>query len=230
VQLEVLGDDSSYLYLAKPSGLPVFPRAIGTGGDSVLSRLLTLRPEQDKDDWPEGFWGGILHRLDNGTSGLLVVARSVAALDAGRVLFTDGSLRKTYLFLSDGDVHWNEHSVDHPLAHHPNDRRKMVWQRGRNTPHRGLWRPASTQFWRLDGALWQARMSSGARHQIRLHAASVGLALRGDRLYGGGEGRFCLHHETLVGWPSTLPKVHLPMEWPGETIPPEPGGGPGAAS
>ena len=230
MQLDVLGEDPSYLYLAKPSGLPVFPRSEGEGGDCVLTRLLALRPEQGALNWPLGFWGGILHRLDNGTSGLLVVARSLEALDAGRSLFTDGSLQKTYLFVSDAEVSWHEHTVDHALAHHPSDRRRMVWQRGQSTKHRGQWRPAVTQFLRLEGALWQATMSSGARHQIRLHAASVGLALRGDKLYGGGDGRFCLHHQTLGGWLGSLPSAPLPGAWPGQSVVVDSSGGGGAAS
>jgi 23S rRNA pseudouridine1911/1915/1917 synthase len=230
VQIAVLAEDATYLYLCKPAGLPVFPRVPGEEGESVLSRLLVLRPEQASVEWPQGFWGGIVHRLDNGTSGLLVVARSLAALQEGRALFTGGSLGKSYLLVSDGDVHWNEHRVDHVLSHHPSDRRKMVWQRGGSTKHRGLWRPATTEFRRLDGALWEAKMSTGVRHQIRLHAASVGLALRGDKLYGGGDGRFCLHHKSLAAWPSRLPEVPMPDEWPGQRGAAGPSDDPGAAS
>ena len=231
MQIELLGEDASYLYLMKPPGLPVFPRSVGEAGDCVLSQLLSLRPEQGGPDWPLGFWAGILHRLDNGTSGLLVVARSLDALATGRGLFTDGSLHKTYLLLSDQAVAWDEHCVEHDLAHHPSDRRKMVWRRGQSTRHRGQWRPATTHLRRLEGPLWEATMTSGARHQIRLHAASVGLALRGDKLYGGGEGRFCLHHQTLGGWPEALPNAPLPADWPrpsGARSPEE--GGNGSAS
>lgn len=232
VKIELLAEDVSFLYLMKPAGLPVFPRSVGEGGDCVLSQLLSLRPEQEEPDWPLGFWAGILHRLDNRTSGLLVVARSIGALTIGRDLFTGGSLKKTYLFLSDQEVVWDQHCVEHDLAHHPSDRRKMVWRRGQSTSHRGQWRTATTHLRRLKGALWEATMTSGARHQIRLHAASVGLALRGDKLYGGGEGRFCLHHKTLGGWPEALPETTLPPGWPRTSTTGAPGGegGNGSAS
>ena len=58
-------------------------------------------------------------------------------------------------------------------------------------------------------------MSSGVMHQIRVHAASVGLPLLGDKLYGGGgSGRFWLHHSRLGGWPGEAPELPVPEEWP----------------
>lgn len=227
----LLASDEDFLYLSKPAGLPVFPRRTSKSqdesgdeelGDCMLGRLLDALPEQSVPNWPDGFGGGILHRLDNWTSGLLVAARSLEALTLGRGLFSGGTLRKTYLFLSQGDVDWSEHTVERPIAHAKGDRRKMVWQRGRNTPHRGAWRPAKTSFQRVEGALWRAQMSEGVRHQIRLHAASVGLPLQGDRLYGGGgEGRFYLHHEELRAWPARGPRALLPRDWPGpRPVPP----------
>lgn len=214
--VSLLGADPSFLYLSKPAGLPVFPAKSGDGAGCVLSQLLQDQPEQAAPAWPPGFEGGLLHRLDNWTTGLLVAARSVAALSDARGLFEGRRLLKRYRFLSDGQVPWDEHQVSHPLAHHPKDKRKMVWQRGRATRHRGQWREASTSFRRLSGALWEASMRTGVRHQIRLHAASVGLALSGDRLYGGGgSGRFHLHHCALDGWPEPLPPAPLPGDWPG---------------
>ncbi len=228
----LLASDEDFLYLNKPAGLPVFPRRMSKSheegrdadlDDCMLGRLVALLPEQAVTSWPDGFDGGILHRLDNWTSGLLVAARSLDALALGRRLFGGGTLRKTYLFLSKGDVDWSAHEVERPIAHAKGDRRKMVWKRGRNTPHRGAWRPARTSFQRVQGALWRAQMSEGVRHQIRLHAASVGLPLQGDRLYGGGgEGRFYLHHEELISWPAKGPRAALPKDWPGPRVGPEP--------
>jgi 23S rRNA pseudouridine1911/1915/1917 synthase len=215
VTLPILGNDPSFIYLNKPAGLPTFPRVRGDASDCVLHRVLSELPVQGTVDWPDGFEGGLLHRLDNWTSGLLVVARTMKALELGRAAFVGGHLRKTYLFVSDGAVPWNEHRVCRPVAHHPRDRRKMVWQRGRETKHRGQWREAETQMTRIGATLWRAQITRGARHQIRLHAASVGLSLRGDRLYGGGgDGRFFLHHAGLLGWAQDAPVAQLPSDWP----------------
>jgi 23S rRNA-/tRNA-specific pseudouridylate synthase len=81
----------------------------------------------------------------------------------------------------------------------------MVVQRSETTPHRGRWLAAETQFERRGARLWQARMRTGVMHQIRVHAAFIGLVLEGDRLYGGGPDGFKLHHVGLRGgeWATT---------------------------
>lgn len=79
----------------------------------------------------------------------------------------------------------------------------MVHERGRTTPHRGRWYPAHTELSRHRGATWKALITTGVMHQIRAHAASVGLALDGDRLYGGRDTGtpFALHHCRIEGIP-----------------------------
>lgn len=223
----VVGEEADYLYVAKPSGIPVFPPHAEPSGDSLLGRLLTqgvigeFVSEQVR--WPSGFEGGLLHRLDTWTSGLVVVARTQSALKRGRAAFSSHTLEKSYRFLTDREVSWTQHVVDHALAHDPKRKSRMVWRRGQNTAHRGKWYPAETRFRRLGDRgglyLWEAVMKTGVMHQIRLHAAVAGLPLLGDRLYGGtalpGErGRFFLHHQSLEGWPGNPPSIPCPDAWP----------------
>lgn len=213
-RIAVLDD---WIALAKAPGVTVFPRRAGDGPPSLLERLLAVDPAQAQA-WPEGFEGGLLHRLDTWTSGLVLAARSPDALARGRELFAAHGLRKHYRFASARDVAWDEHRVEHALAHDRKDRRKMVWRRGQSTPHRGSWLPARTDL-RRDGALWAATMSTGVMHQIRVHAASAGLPLLGDRLYGGGPDpaggvRYYLHHVGIDGWPVPLPTIPAPGDWP----------------
>ena len=224
----IVAEDDDYLYLHKASGLPVFDPHKGEGA-SLYRALLALHPEQvrprDGESWPDGFGAGMVHRLDGWTSGLVVAARSLAALEQARELFSERRLVKRYFFLSDRAVSWDEHLIEHALAHDRRKRSKMIWQRGASTPHRGRWYRASTSLSRLGPRaggldLWQATMSTGVMHQIRVHAASAGLPLLGDRLYGGstdpeGGERFYLHHSSLEGWPgSALPCLGVPPEWP----------------
>jgi 23S rRNA pseudouridine1911/1915/1917 synthase len=220
----VLAQDRDWLWLCKPAMVPVFPPHERPAGDCVLARLLAGVPGQAEPEdgpWPEGFAGGILHRLDTATSGLLVVAKSLPALALGRERFGSRQLRKRYRFLSAGDVAWDEHTVSHALAHDPRRAARMVWQRGSRSPHRGRWYEAETSFLRRGRhgtwTVWSAEMSTGVTHQIRVHAASAGIAIVGDRLYGGpedprGGGRFYLHHEGIGGWPGS-PTVE-PEDWP----------------
>ena len=227
-----------WLALAKPTLLPVFPPHDDSGGDCLLTRLLSCEPRQGEPAWPAGFSGGLAHRLDVATSGLVLAATSLASLTRLRAAFSQHLLAKHYLFLSRHDVPWDHHQVDLPLAHDRRHKARMAVQRGRNTPHRGRWYAASTTLRRLgvldaDGGpytAWRATMHSGVMHQIRLHAAASGLALAGDALYGGGppapwararvagtEGiraPFMLHHLGLRGRELAPDPLPPPAWWP----------------
>src|SRR4051812_40088279 len=91
----LLGEDAHRLYVLKPAGVPVFPPHGHPAGDCVLRRLSEALPGR-AEDWPVGFEGGIAHRLDTATSGLLLVARTPADLARLRTEFAEGSLRKFY--------------------------------------------------------------------------------------------------------------------------------------
>jgi len=211
----------------KPPGLPCFRPHSDPDGDCVLARLLEEWPELADHTWPLGFDAGIAHRLDISTSGLLLVARSPAALLALRSRFSERRLDKTYLFLTSRDVPWDRNACGRPIAHARRRKGRVVVQRGNNTPHRGRWRDAETHFERVgpvDGGLWlwRATMRTGVMHQIRVHSAFVGLALAGDRVYGGGELAlarpdgvdFALHHVGLEGDDLHPTKVPPPAWWP----------------
>lgn len=194
----------------KPAGVPVFPSPARPEAPHVLGRLLASEPWRATVAWPAAFAGGIAHRLDNATSGALLVADDLDALAAVRARFQAGALTKTYWFEARHDVPWDAHDIDLPLAHDPRHKARMVVRRGLDTPHRGPWLPARTTLQRRGARLWEATMRTGVMHQIRLHAAFVGLALRGDRLYGGGPPlddavAFHLHHVGVRdddGWTS----------------------------
>jgi 23S rRNA-/tRNA-specific pseudouridylate synthase len=214
----IYSHSSDWLYLRKPAGLSVFPLHEDPASDCLLARLIVAAPEQasalPEDVDPIRWGGGILHRLDRWTSGLVIAARSPKAFRVGRAAFTSHRLEKVYRFRSAAQPSWHENRIDAPLAHDRRKRSKMVWKRGQRTAHRGRWYPAETAFRRLedgdDYTLWEATMSTGVMHQIRVHAAAVGIPLLGDRLYGGaahpGE-RYFLHHRTVRGWPHAVPDV-----------------------
>lgn len=199
--------------LNKPAGLPVFPPHEDPAGDCVLARLYAEAPERRAVAWPEGFEGGIAHRLDNDTSGALLVAGDPDELGHLRALFAEGRLRKEYRMLAARDVPWSENRCDRPIGHDREHRGRMIVQRGPNTPHRGKWYDAETVFIRVGDHLWDVVITTGVMHQIRVHAAFVGLPLAGDKRYGGGPpaanappgASFCLHHIGIRGLTTAVP-------------------------
>ncbi len=220
----LLGRDGPWIWLYKPAGLPVFPWHADPEAPCLLSwyqaRGAPAAP------FPQGFESGIAHRLDNSTSGLVLAAATPADLERIRSAFGNKTLHKRYRFLSQREVPWSEHHLTQPLAHHPKKKALMVFQRGRNTPHRGRWYPADTRLTRVDEHTWEAVITTGVTHQVRLHAASAGLALAGDKAYGGGplpQGApkgvdFPLHHLGLEGitpdgTPVRSPVVEVPEWW-----------------
>lgn len=211
----------------KPAGIPTLTPHDDPGGDCLLARLLAEEPGRADLPWPPGFEGGVLHRLDTATSGAIWIADDPEELASLRAYFAEGKLDKVYRFRAARDVPWHQQITTRGIAHHPQRRDRMVVQRGEATPHRGRWYPAVTSFKRLEGALWEARIRTGVMHQIRVHAAFVGLPIAGDRLYGGGPtpddapagAKFLLHHVGLRA-PGSLFTAPVPLpEWarrPGE--------------
>lgn len=219
-------------YLWKPPGVPVFPPHGGAasedlaeppagdaaGPDSVLA-WWSAQPGFPPEAFPVGFEGGIAHRLDTATSGLLVVARSASALGPLRTLFADRRLRKLYVLRSAASPEQaglTDRVVELPIAHHPKSRRRMIVLDRPTKQHRGRWYPAWTRFTWLGpdpagGHLWQAEIRTGVMHQIRVHAQAVGLPLAGDPLYGAGSpGPFLLHHACVLFPDREAPVAPLP--------------------
>lgn len=179
----------------------------------MLARLYEAEPWRRNVAWPEGFAGGLAHRLDVSTSGAVAVAQDLEQLAFLRDCFAHHRLRKRYALWAARPPRWVSHECDRPLAHDRRHKKRMVVQRSANTPHRGRWFSARTRFRVLGGHLVEATIQTGVTHQIRLHAAFLGIPIRGDRLYGGGptpsdapEGlTFYLHHYGFTGPATTLP-------------------------
>ncbi|HWP65150.1 MAG TPA: RluA family pseudouridine synthase [Candidatus Limnocylindria bacterium] len=192
--LAVLHEDAWRIAVDKPGGMPshpLDPRA----RDTVVNALLARYPETGP------LAGGLVHRLDTGTSGVLVAARSAAVWTSLREAFRAHAVRKRYLALARGVAPERLH-VDLPLCHDPADRRRMTPAR----PGRRSW-PAKSTIERLatDGAVSLVRitMRTGVTHQIRVHLAHLGHPVLNDRLYGGPPaalppGRHALHAAELV--------------------------------
>ena len=186
--VNIIAKEQDLLVLEKPAGLPVLPRnSRASTDDCVARRLAEQLPTQQ--DLKENDWG-LLHRLDNDTSGLLMVARNRKAYLKYRGLWAE-EVFKGYLCLVAGCLEQPVHN-HHPISHHGKQASRMTLA-GWDEPSRGKPQPASTFFYPVcsqtvpTGVTLVAAVlqGGGVRHQIRVHAAELGFPLLGDELYGG---------------------------------------------
>jgi len=225
---EVVRMTSEVLVLAKPAGLPSVALR-GAAGDSLAARIAAHFPECAS----VGGAGesGLVHRLDTGTSGLLLAARGDAAYASLRAQFRAHAVRKEYLALVAGELR-APLQLDTPIGQHHASKRRMRAVAHEDHDQRYASRPARTDVRPerlLTGAtLVRATTSSGARHQIRVHLASAGHPLLGDPLYGDGAltragavvgtGGFLLH-ACRIDWrdpataEATSDELALPSTW-----------------
>ena len=183
IDLDVVYEDEHLAVIDKPAGLVVQP---GTGNPSgtlvnaLLARYPELAAEMDSPQTQGRF--GIAHRLDKGTSGLMVAARRRPALLDLMRQFRERSVAKGYLALLESRPQSNQGRVDAPIARDPRRRKQM------RVAHNG--RPAQTEFTLLDDdfqggrALVELNLLTGRTHQIRVHMAFIGCPVVGDAVYG----------------------------------------------
>lgn len=181
VTLEVLYDDEDIIVINKSAGLVVHP-ASSHGTGTVVNGILALYPEVQSVGQPAR--PGIVHRLDSGTTGLMVVARSQRAYDSLVAALSDHEVGREYLALAWGHFDSPTAVVDAALGRHPKDPMKMT------VVHSGKWarthlEVVGTFNVPADLSLVQCTLETGRTHQIRVHLASVNHAVVGDSLYGG---------------------------------------------
>jgi len=217
--LVVLHEDSVLVAVDKPAGRPSQPLRPGETG-TVANALVARYPEcaGASEDTREG---GLCHRLDIETSGVLLAARTREAWNAMRTAFGGREVDKRYLALVTGPLA-DEGEIDMPLRHHPRhpDRVEPAL-----VDPEGDARPAQSEFKVLARAgeysLVEVRIHTGVLHQVRAHMAGVGAPLVGDTLYGGREepglSRFFLHAKSLgFTHPVTGQRQQVESPLPGE--------------
>jgi 23S rRNA pseudouridine1911/1915/1917 synthase len=220
----VVFEDHSLLVVVKPGLVPTHP--LSPLETATLANALIAHWPQIIGVGSKPLEPGLVHRLDNGTSGLLVVALTHGAWLRLKKDLTARRWEKTYRALVEG-ILLESMTISLPLAHDPTDKRKMKVIRGPQDTRRGRVYRALTQVRPLtcykNTTLIEVQLITGVTHQIRAHLAFRGHPVIGDALYGSqaGEklglspGRFFLHaYQLSFPHPITGKKITCTSELP----------------
>jgi 23S rRNA pseudouridine1911/1915/1917 synthase len=184
--LDIVYEDTAILVVNKPAGLVVHPGPGHPTGTLVHALLAHCGPALS------GIGGirrpGIVHRLDRGTSGLLVVAKTDQAHVALSRQLKARTVERRYLALVHGAVSRVEGVVAEPIGRHPRDRLRMaVRPPGSGRPAETRYRVRARYAAPVPMTLLDVELGTGRTHQIRVHLAHLGFPVVGDRTYRRGD-------------------------------------------
>ena len=199
IDFEVVFEDDSVIVVNKPSGLIVHPGS-GIANGTLVNGLAAQFPDLREIGDPSRL--GLVHRLDKGTSGLLIVARTPEALENLKFQMQERHVHRQYFAIVAGHVESNKGVVDAPLGRDPkNPLKRAVINSGKYArTHYEIDQKYESPF---KVSILNCRLETGRTHQIRVHLAAIGHPVLGDELYGGRtsfniENRLALHAKMLT--------------------------------
>ena len=190
IPLDVLYEDASLIVVNKPPHMATHPAAGSRAGTLVHALLHHCKGSLS------GIGGverpGIVHRLDKGTSGVMVVAKTDLAHQSLAAQFKDRTVNRRYIALCRGVPSNNYGEIEGNIGRNPRDRKKMtILEKGG--------KPAKTSYWVTGVSEWgyaqlELKLYTGRTHQIRVHMSHAGYPLMGDPVYGKKQ----LNHNDMV--------------------------------
>lgn len=215
--LRILHQDRSLIILDKSPDLVVHPGA-GRESGTLAHRLLAHFPEIAEIGGPGR--PGIVHRLDKGTSGIMVVARTAEAYKKLSSDFASRSIAKTYLAIVFGTPTPAEGLIDAAIARHPQRRKEMTVSVHGRPARTGYRTRASTP----EATLLELSLETGRTHQIRVHLKYLGHPIVGDPVYGEARWKNLSKTRQKVVREFDRPALHawrLAFEHPADGVPVE---------
>jgi len=176
-ELGIVHDDDDIVVVDKPTGVAAHP-SVGWGGPTVVGALAAAGFRIATSGAPER--QGVVHRLDVGTSGLMVVAKTESAYTALKRAFKERTVEKVYHAVVQGHPDPLSGTIDAPIGRHPHHHWKFaVVADGK---------PSVTHYETLEAfrgaSLLEIHLETGRTHQIRVHMAAQRHPCCGDGLYG----------------------------------------------
>jgi 23S rRNA pseudouridine1911/1915/1917 synthase len=184
IPLNIVYEDDAIIVINKPAGLVVHPASGNLSGTLANAVGFHLGLEESAIRNPQSAIArpGIVHRLDKGTSGLIVVAKNESVREKLAKQFHDREVFKSYVALVHGVVKENKGKIEEPIARNPQQRKKMgVVQGGRTALSIYRVRKSFENFTLLD-----VEIKTGRTHQIRVHLAHIKHPVVGDATYNEG--------------------------------------------
>lgn len=202
--IPVIFEDSDILVLNKPSGIVVHPFDF-SAEETVLdflrehcSEMFSIKNKITLQDERTIPLGGIVHRLDRDTSGVLLIAKNQHAFDKLQKLFADRQVEKTYIALVHGIIETETFRIDAPLGRSKKDYKQSAAPENPRGPLREAVTDVEVIKRKNDTTLVRLTPRTGRTHQLRAHMSSIGYPIVGDIAYGGKENRrIMLHAQSL---------------------------------
>ena len=221
ISLVVLYEDTDLIVIDKPAGIVMHP-APGHPRGTLVNALLhhcgdlagiggVLRP-------------GIVHRLDRGTSGVLVAAKNDATHQGLATQFAEHTIDRIYRCFVRGLPGVDAGRIDRAIGRHPRDRKRMSVESRSGRASITGWR-VLRRYPESGTSELEIRPETGRTHQIRVHLAAAGLPLVGDPVYGRARGRDAalgrpaLHAEQLGFYhPGRAMRLHFDASLPADLV------------
>ena len=205
--LECLYEDEAVLVVNKPAGLVVHP-APGHDSDTLINRLMSDKKLSSGTDPGRP---GVVHRLDKDVSGLLVFAKSKQAEEHLIQQFKERLVKRVYWAITLKEPVLLENKIETYLSRHSKKRKIFISSR---TPLSGS--KKAITFYKVlctdstSGLTWlECQLKTGRTHQIRIHLASLGCPLLGDRTYGSFKGVYSFKNQSISNLCRSLNRIAL---------------------